>query len=427
MLHPLLALFALAAAAPAQSEFSPLPREVPLRVMTFNVWHGGGEVAGGRDKIVDAILAAGADLVGMQETNGVAAYVAQRLGWYAYMPDTTSLSILSRHPIVERFPLTLHDAGLGARLRVREQPLGDVVFWVCHLDYDPYGPYQACFEGRSTSYIVNQQNQNQTAEVDDILAAMAPELADADRVPVFLVGDFNTPSHLDWTAATAATHCGYQIAWPATVAVAAAGFQDSYRLLHPDPLLDPAATWSPIFPWNSAYQRPEPQDRIDLVHFAGRGARVRNSTVFVLGTPQAYPNHAGNAWPSDHAAVVSEFRVRPRTGAAAPLPGLALDRASYRSGEPITATFANGPGNARDWLGFYPAGNAPQLNAATTWAYTNGSRSAGTGTGPSSGSVRFAAGSGPAWPLPPGDYYAYFLCCDAWDPLGLPVRFTVTP
>jgi hypothetical protein len=118
---------------------------------------------------------------------------------------------------------------------------------------------------------------------------------------VVLVGDFNAPSHLDRTDAP----------WPVTRAAEEAGLRDSYREIHPDPVRDPGHTWSPIHVVHpeegSGSGRPEPQDRIDFVLHNGRGLRALDSRTLVAGTPEPWPKVAANAWPSDHAAVVTTF------------------------------------------------------------------------------------------------------------------------
>ena len=38
----------------------------------------------------------------------------------------------------------------------------------------------------------------------------------AAKQPLFVMGDMNTPSHLDWTEATRSRHCGWTYDWPAT-------------------------------------------------------------------------------------------------------------------------------------------------------------------------------------------------------------------
>ena len=56
-------------------------------------------------------------------------------------------------------------------------------------------------------------------------ARRAPRLADAG-MPVFLTGDFNSPSHLDWTPAVDAVReeVRYPVVWPVSAALADAGF-----------------------------------------------------------------------------------------------------------------------------------------------------------------------------------------------------------
>ncbi len=396
-----------------------------LRVMSFNVWVGGGNVSGGLQKIVAAIEAADADIVGLQESNSTAVWVAQELGWHSYMPTTGSVAVISRFPITEAFPPTLNSAGVGVRLQLGTRPPQDVIVWSCHLTAYPYGPYQACFESATVQEIIDTQNGTQLPEIEDVLMAMVPELARKDEVPVFLVGDFNTPSHLDWIASTSAQHCGYVVPYPVTLATSGAGLRDTYRTLFPDPATHPGTTWSPIFSFNVDENEPEPQDRIDQVHFAGAHVEPVSASVFVVGTPLLWPNHQGNDWPSDHAAVVAEFRVQPRDGMILPQPELTLDQASYSVGEDIVASFARGPGNARDWIGVYPADEAPALFSSTAWFYTNNSQSAGNGNGPLQGDVTFDATSAPTWPLSPGSYNAYFLCCDGYAVAAGPVPFVI--
>lgn len=139
---------------------------------------------------------------------------------------------------------------------------------------------------------------------------MAPDLEAADRTPVLLVGDFNAPSHLDWTAAAAPLHGGHgPVDWPVSRAVERAGLRDSYREAHPDQVECPGTTWSPVHPEHEdGSGRPEPQDRIDYVLHAGGRLTVLDSTTLATGRIAPRPYVAANEWPSDHAAVVTTFR-----------------------------------------------------------------------------------------------------------------------
>ncbi len=279
-------------------------RLVPEPVITaFNVWHSGSQVDDGVTKSLRFIVGSGSDVIGLSETRGGhAANIAAALGWYS-THNGGDLAILSKYPLGETFTA---DAGYGAR--VTFAPGERAVVWNVHLNYTPYGPYDACLDKMSISRIVARESESgRVGEIKDVLRVMAPQLTES--IPVFLVGDFNAPSHLDWTPAAASTHCGYTVPWPVSTAVRDAGLIDSYRAVHSDPVAKPGNTWSPVYPkHNGTTGAAEPQDRIDFVYAAGP-VRTLSSSAVIYGAPKAVPDHKSNEWSSDHAAVVSKFSV----------------------------------------------------------------------------------------------------------------------
>jgi len=56
----------------------PIDQPIELKVMTFNIWLGGNQVNIG--KVVEAIEAANADVVGLQEAVGNERRIAEALG-----------------------------------------------------------------------------------------------------------------------------------------------------------------------------------------------------------------------------------------------------------------------------------------------------------------------------------------------------------
>ena len=48
-------------------------------------------------------------------------------------------------------------------------------------------------------------------------------------------------------------------------------------------------------------------------------------------------------------------------------------------------------------------------------------------SGPTSGQVVFDNHAAPVWPLPEGNYQAYFLCCDGYTILAGPIALSITP
>ncbi len=295
-----------------------------LVVMSFNVWHDGSKVQDGFEKIAAAIRAAEADVVGLQESSpDTARRLARELGWEWADGATRSVQILSRHPVVRTITAegVAPDRFIGARLRLDGNPQREMVVGNVHLDHRFYGPYAAREQGATVETVLAENSRSDRLEqLRAVLEAMKPMLAAADDVPVVLTGDFNAPSHLDWTAeATAARGVPGPVPWQESRLAAATGFIDSFRRCHPDPVATPGFTWSPV------HKDPEPQDRIDFIYHLGKPLVAESSRAFttaVEATVGAWGEDtapvAGNTWPSDHAAVVTRYRTRWENDSAEP-------------------------------------------------------------------------------------------------------------
>lgn len=292
---------------------------VNLKVISYNLWHGFGQINNGHRKGIESVILSDADIIATQETvdnaSGAGTYqaqkIAQDLGWY-YGPTTAGDSgIVSRYPIMEVLP----NAGVakGIRVQVAASPAREVILFNCHLDYLYYGPYAARLPGATAASVLTEEKRSQRDEqIAAIMTGMAGYLANADVTPVLLTGDFNAPSHLDWTPATAASHGGVSgVAWPASTAVHHAGMLDSFRVIHPDPAAVPGNSWSPLYTGDAA-------DRIDFVYYKGKGLRPLDSKHFhtaievTLGAWGASTTPArNNTWPSDHGAMLTDFFLEP--------------------------------------------------------------------------------------------------------------------
>src|SRR6187401_874249 len=86
-----------------------------IRVMTFNLWHGGDAGKQPLSQTLEVIRAAKADIVGLQETGGYekekgmgrpdhGRKLAEMLGWW-YLDQGERTGILSRFPIITNTPL----------------------------------------------------------------------------------------------------------------------------------------------------------------------------------------------------------------------------------------------------------------------------------------------------------------------------------
>lgn len=258
-----------------------------IKVMSFNIWVSGGDSL---SQCIDAINTSGADLVGLQECNAATAQtIATSLGFYVL--PAGDCSIVSRYPI-----LSSQVIGNSRGVTVELSPGQRAHLFNCHLAAYPYGPYWLK-DGSNTTAIINLENTARTGDLNQLLAAMQPSLAGPE--PVFLVGDFNAPSHLDYT----------DFNWPTSIACTNAGLGDSYHELHPTnrkfpaPFTfdEPGVTWTP-----KTNQEPEGVfDRIDFVYYSrGDGANPTNST-------ELDHRNGTNPWPSDHRAVITTFAITP--------------------------------------------------------------------------------------------------------------------
>lgn len=295
-------------------------RLVPrLRMLSFNLLHGGDGIPDARVKQLRFLVENDVDVVGVQENYYTSAReLAAALGWQ-YSDAGEDVGVISRYPITWARSHLFGFLGINARIRIDDSAgVGEqqVSLWNVHLSAAPYTPYGMCFGHQSEAELTATEHASgRVLQMTGILTLMAADLAHVADTPVVLTGDFNAPSHLDYTPATAARHCGYQrFAWPVSGLIEGVGLRDSYRVAHPDPATHPGDTWSPVFKvfgggygWDDHKGEPEPQDRIDAVHYAGGRLRVVESRAMWTGTPG--PDPTRNEWPTDHAAVLTEFAV----------------------------------------------------------------------------------------------------------------------
>ena len=281
--------------------------------------------------VAHAIRVSGADVVGIEEGGGEIPTIARDLGWRYY--DT-------RMQIVSRLPLLDPPAGDGVYTYVRLAGGGVAALENVHLPSSPYGPGWVK-KGKTAAEVIAMERKVR-------LPAILPSLAAAktlrgDGIPVFLTGDFNSPSFLDWTKAAVGIRPWhpFPLRWPVSFAVVQAGFTDSFRAIHPNPVTDPGLTWPTVrtIPGVEGF-RHAPQDRIDFVYADG----AHTTASRIIGEPGAADTSATvTPWPSDHRLVVSTFRVTGR------VPPTMVTVSSRRvvSGSGISATFFAGRGAAR--------------------------------------------------------------------------------
>lgn len=288
-----------------------------VRVLTFNLWQGGDAGKQPLDRTIEVIERSRADIVGLQETGGIApkgqprpdraAEIAERLGWH-YLDQGSGRGVVSRFEIVGSTPRKW-----GVKLRL---PSGRTMYaFNIHFAAAPYQPYQILripYGDGDVPFIGTEEEAIRGAEGarGEQVASLIPELKEAldQGVPVVLTGDFNEPSRLDWThAAVEAKACPMKVDWPATRAVEEAGLVDAYRAVHPDPVKSPGLTWTPITSPDDPKDR---HDRIDLVFVGGvESPADAVKAAKVIGEAPETADVVVNPYPSDHRAVVAELEL----------------------------------------------------------------------------------------------------------------------
>jgi endonuclease/exonuclease/phosphatase family metal-dependent hydrolase len=284
------------------------PATDTLRVMSFNIWRGGEAGKLPLEQTVKVIQAARADLVGIQESHGeerdgkrpdAARAIAKMLSWHHFDQGDEDNAVVSRFPIVAHSPKKM---GVAVELP------GGRRAWIfnVHLAHAPYQPYQLLkipyadapfIEGAEQA--VRAANRARRHQIRALLKEV--DGVRGEKTPIFITGDFNEPSGLDWTEAVWRDgRCPVAVAWPTTAAVHDAKFHDAYRSARPDPLQSPGLTWTPTTAENDPHDR---HDRIDFV-FVG-GANVRVDTADVVGERRERADIVVAPYPSDHRAVVA--------------------------------------------------------------------------------------------------------------------------
>lgn len=319
----------------------------PLNVLQMNIWQEGTSVEGGFEAIADEVSRSGADIVFLSEIrdyNGQAFIpcileaLKQRGTNYNASSCKLDVAILSKYPIETIAPIEeVEDRSvLKAILCVGDKR---IAAYSAHLDYTNY----ACYLPRGYSGTTWKKLSMPMANADSVLIAnrlsqrdeaIAGVLKDASKELaqgriILLGGDFNEPSHLDWQADTKDmwNHNGLIINWDCSRMLAADGFKDSFRELHPNVKEFPGftfpsdnkgvavskLTWAP---------EADERDRIDFIYYVPHAdLRLKESTVVGPSTSIVRAERVQEkgrerfitpkgVWPTDHKALLTTFLLK---------------------------------------------------------------------------------------------------------------------
>ncbi|MEX1045951.1 MAG: endonuclease/exonuclease/phosphatase family protein [Actinomycetota bacterium] len=365
-------------------------------IMEFNVEYGGGLVD--FDSVPEAIRRSGAQIVAIEEASGKTQKIADALGW-DYVDEQRQL--------VSQVPLYPPPDGDPAYAYAELAPGKTVAIANIHLTSSPYGPNIIERKDASLKEVFATERKNRVPEIEPVAETMGG-LA-GEGVPSFIVGDFNTPSHRDWTGEMVGERpqIRFAVDWPVTRIVEDAGFVDSFRAVHPDAKQEPGLTWPA---WRQKVKGWDPvkgeslEDRIDMIFAAGP---VKTLDSFVMGEPGGPVEMSVDPWPSDHRAIVSEFQVD--LSDVPPPPSLvAVQEPLVDTDRPLEVSF-QAPGNEGEQIVIVEEGADP----------SEANLKASTGEGsPPSGTVTFDISD-----MPPAAHTVILVGAEGSEIASAPVWF----
>ena len=318
-----------------------------LTVLQWNIWQEGTSVPGGYDAIVDELVRLKPDFVTFSEVRNyhdtrfcdriVESLARRGETYYSFYSYDTGL--LSRYPITDStvvYPC-VNDHGSVHRL-VSKIGNQEFAVYTAHLDYlkDAYynvrGYHGSTWEEIPipTSIAEILKFNDESFRDDGIRAFLqkAQEDLAAGRI-VFLGGDFNEPSHLDWIRETKDLydHHGMIIPWTVTLALDNAGFIDTYRQVYPDVLQYPGFTYpsdnvdkeTRSLSW---VPKADERERIDYIfYYPDPALKLKEAVIFgpskLIVRNQRVENTSKDkflaplgVWPTDHKGVLVKFKLK---------------------------------------------------------------------------------------------------------------------
>ena len=318
-----------------------------LKVLQINIWQEGTVVPSGFPAIADEIIDKNADIVLFSEVRNykgtdyiqriLAELKSKGASYFGKSSDEKlDVGLISKFPVADQHALYGKDSGMGgvlkSKIKVGER---DFVFYSLHLDYTNY----ACYLPRGYDGVTWKKLENPITEVSAIVEANRKSKRDEAICDIIrdvdgekqsqsfiIAGDFNEPSHLDWTVATKDLfdHRGAVVPWDCSILLEKAGFKDSFRVQYPDPVSHPGFTY-PAFNKDVLIDKlawaptADDRDRIDYVYYRSKlplkvvKARIVGPAETVKYAKKQEKDSEDEfllpkgIWPTDHKALLVTF------------------------------------------------------------------------------------------------------------------------
>lgn len=270
-----------------------------LKVMTFNVLYSVDNAV-----TLQVLRETAPDVIGFQEISvDKLSDLAAKLKYYHHHFPKTSANMSSQDTgILSRFPIVrLLTDGVVVQVNKEFQ----VALFTVHLSPYPYEPYDFR-DGIITmpEQAVASAAHTRLPEIEPVVDQIETMLA--ENIPVFVTGDFNEPSHLDWNSTTASNnlHFGKIVSWPVSNALTNAGLVDAYRLEFSNAANFPGNTWTPVRTPNEVY------DRIDIIYHSVGNAYFLDD-IRLVGGPLDGSGISVEGYASDHFSVLATYTLNP--------------------------------------------------------------------------------------------------------------------
>ena len=291
--------------------------------MVWNVLRGGNSVQQGPEKALQVIRDAAPDVVLLQESYDIegdrpklGAWLAGELGWRQFQGDSAHLCVLTPYDIEATY---FHHEWHGVGGKLKDPQGRSFVAWSIWLDWRSFVGYELRDHPEMSDaelMAAETKRSGRFNQAKALLNHLSKEGHCNESVPVLLGGDFNCPSHLDWTKDTQRVFERRRaLDLPVSQLVLDAGFEDTFRKIHPNPVQHPGITWSPMYRGSLSAEKARrnllngsigctstSRTTIDIKVGSGGGSCVTGD----LGVRS--DSRRRTDVPSDHGAVVVDFQ-----------------------------------------------------------------------------------------------------------------------
>lgn len=295
-----------------------------LRVLVWNVLRGGNNVEEGPEKALAVIRAVDPDIVLLQESYDIdgdrprlGEWLTGELGWNQYQGESAHLCIMTPLDLETTF---FHHAWHGVGARIKDEHDREFLAWSIWIDYRAFIGYELRDNPEMDDETLLAAETERSGRVKQA-TALIEHLKESGQLesdlPLLVGGDWNCPSHLDWTMDTARVYRNRRdMPLPVSLAMRDAGFTDTFRALHPNPVQHPGITWSPMFRGPAPGEEGTPQsfERIDRLYLKNPSEGDERWTLRPISAhvlPLVWEEDAvppnERVFPSDHGALVVEL------------------------------------------------------------------------------------------------------------------------